>query len=62
MSIRIQISDERKRLQKEGKVPSWFTTDGWGLFQQKYAVKGEAAFFGRAQTIAAAAAKHTDNP
>ena len=62
MSIRDQLSDERKQLQDSGKLPKWFTTDGWSLFKQKYMVIGEDAFFGRAQTIAKTAAKHTDNP
>lgn len=56
MSIRKQISEERKRLQKEGLLPEWYTTQGWSLFKQKYAVEGEAAFKGRAKTISKTAA------
>lgn len=62
MSMREQLSDERKRLQKEGLLPDWFTTQGWSLFKQKYIVSGEEAFKGRAESIASTAAKHTDNP
>ena len=58
MSIRDQLSDERKQLQLLGHLPEWFTTDGWGLFKQKYAVAGEDAFLGRAKTIAKTAARH----
>lgn len=58
MSIRDQLSDERKRLQALGYLPDWFTTDGFSLFQQKYAVAGEDAFLGRAKTIAKTAARH----
>lgn len=62
MSIREQLSEERKRLQKEGLVPEWMTTDGWGLFKSKYAVKGELGFKGRAETIARTLSKHSPNP
>lgn len=62
MSLRQMLSEERKQLQAEGKVPVWMTTDGWSLFKQKYMVIGEEAFFGRAKTIAKTAAKHTDRP
>ena len=48
MSIREQLSNERKQLQKDGHLPEWFTTQGWSLFKQKYAVPGEDAFLGRA--------------
>jgi ribonucleoside-diphosphate reductase alpha chain len=52
------LSEERKTLQEQGKLPEWFTTDGWALFKGKYAYKGEEAFLGRAKTIAKTAAKH----
>lgn len=58
MSIREQLSNERKQLQKDGHLPEWFTTQGWSLFKQKYAVPGEDAFLGRAKTIAKTAARH----
>lgn len=56
MSIRQQLSEERKQLQKEGLVPMWFTTQGWALFKSKYAVECEEAYKGRARTIAKTAA------
>ena len=62
MSIRDQLSEERKQLQSIGHLPEWFTTDGWSLFKQKYAVAGEDAFYGRAKTIAKTAAKHSPDP
>ena len=62
MSIREQLSDERKHLQSIGHLPEWFTTDGWSLFKQKYAVAGEDAFLGRAKTIAKTAARHSPDP
>lgn len=62
MSIRDALSEERKKLQQEGSVPLWMTTDGYGLFKDKYSVKGEDAFLGRAKTIAKTAAQYTKNP
>lgn len=62
MSLKEQLSEERKQLQKEGQLPSWFTSDGWSLFKQKYAVPGEDAFLGRAKTISKTLSKHTNDP
>jgi ribonucleoside-diphosphate reductase alpha chain len=31
-----KLSEERKQLQEEGKLPVWFTTAGWQLFKEKY--------------------------
>lgn len=55
------LSDERKKLQEEGKLPKWFTTGGWQLFKAKYAYE-EDAFLGRARAIAKTAARHTYAP
>ena len=60
-TIREQLSEERKALQEKGLVPEWMTTDGWGLFKSKYAVKGELGFNGRARTIAKTAASYLPN-
>ncbi len=60
--IRESLSEERKKLQKEGKLPEWFTTDGYSLFKQKYQVEGEESFYGRAKTIAKTAAQYSPNP
>ena len=35
-SIFEELSDERKQLQSEGKLPEWFTTQGWQMFKGKY--------------------------
>lgn len=53
-----QLSKERKKLQKKGHLPSWYTTQGWQMFKEKYAYKGEDAVRGRHQNIAKALAKH----
>ena len=58
MTIREATSQERKQLQKEGKLPKWFTTQGWHLFKTKYANEGEDGWGGRAEVIARTAAKH----
>jgi len=58
MTIREATSQERKQLQKEGKLPKWFTTQGWHLFKTKYANEGEDGWGGRAEVIARVAAKH----
>ena len=36
MSLFEELSDERKKLQEEGKLPEWFTTMGWQAFKGKY--------------------------
>ena len=35
-SIFEELSEERKKLQSEGKLPQWFTTMGWQAFKEKY--------------------------
>ena len=35
-SILKELSEERKKLQMEGKLPVWFTTGGWQLFKERY--------------------------
>jgi ribonucleoside-diphosphate reductase alpha chain len=54
------LSAERKRLQKEGLLPDWYTTDAWGLFKSKY-MEGSSSFKDRVETIAKVAAKHGPN-
>lgn len=51
------LSAERKRLQKEGLLPNWYQTGGWGLFKSKY-MEGSASFKNRVEQIAETAAKH----
>jgi ribonucleoside-diphosphate reductase alpha chain len=36
MSLFEELSAERKALQKDGKLPDWFTTIGWQAFKGKY--------------------------
>lgn len=52
------LSAERKRLQALGHLPSWYTTQGWQMFKQKYSVEGEEAVNGRHRTIARTLARH----
>jgi len=58
MSLRDQLSVERKEKQVAGSLPSWYTTGGYSLFMQKYYNEGEDSFRGRAACIASTAAKH----
>lgn len=53
-----QLSKERKKLQKKGHLPSWYTTQGWQMFKEKYTYKDEDAVVGRHKTIAKTLAKH----
>lgn len=51
------LSSERKRLQQQGLLPTWYQTGGWGLFKSKY-MEGSTSFKNRVEQIAATAAKH----
>lgn len=51
------LSAERKRLQQQGLLPTWYQTGGWGLFKSKY-MEGSTSFKNRVEQIAATAAKH----
>jgi ribonucleoside-diphosphate reductase alpha chain len=55
-----KYSSERKRLQKQGTIPSWFTTAGWQLFQERYLYKANTAKE-QYMRIAKTAAMHTIN-
>lgn len=58
-SIYDKLSKERKRLQKEGLVPEWFTTGGYSMFTQKYEYDTNGrSVRGQFERIANAAAKH----
>jgi len=52
------LSQERKQLQAEGFLPQWYTTQGWQMFKEKYAVPGEMAVLDRHITIARTLARH----
>lgn len=52
------LSIERKALQDKGHLPSWYTTPGWQMFKEKYAVPNEDAVLGRHRQIAKTLARH----
>ena len=54
-----KLSEERKQLQEEGLLPTWFTTAGWQLFKEKYlwAATPKEQYVHIAATLAA----HTDD-
>lgn len=56
-----ELSEERKRLQREGLVPEWMSTGGWQLFKEKYLydAQGLKDTYTR---IARTMARHTDSP
>lgn len=53
-----QLSKERKELQAKGYLPDWYTTQGWQMFKEKYAVEAEKAVLGRHRKIAQTLSKH----
>jgi ribonucleoside-diphosphate reductase alpha chain len=54
-----KLSEERKVLQEEDLVPSWFTTGGYQLFKEKYEYDVEGrSVRGQYERIAKTAAKH----
>lgn len=54
---KVNYSALRKRLQKEGEVPDWYTTGGIQLFYEKYSYQEETVK-SRYKTIAKAMAQH----
>lgn len=36
-----QLSQERKKLQAEGRIPPWYSTPAWQMFKSRYLVKEE---------------------
>lgn len=56
-----QLSEERKKLQAEGLVPSWYTTGGYQMFKQKYEYDTQGrSVKGQFERIAKTAAKHLE--
>lgn len=53
-----KVSRERKRLQKKGTLPHWYTSAGWQMFKKKYSYQGEEAVLGRHQKIAYTLSRH----
>lgn len=58
MNLYEMLSEERKKLQKEGLVPEWYTTAGWQMFKSKYLYGTDRAVKGQFERIARTAAKH----
>jgi len=61
MSINLydKLSEERKKLQDEDLVPSWYSTGGYQLFMEKYDYQTEGrSVRGQFERIAKTAAKH----
>lgn len=52
-----RLSQERKKLQAEGSLPPWYTTQAWQMFR-KSVVRGEDALRGRHLRIAETLAQH----
>ena len=56
-SIFEELSEERKQLQSEGKLPNWFTTQGWQMFKEKYLYEADT-YEEQIDRIVNTAAKH----
>lgn len=39
-----ELSEERKKLQAEGKIPDWMTTGSWQMFKEKYQYEADGYF------------------
>lgn len=52
-----QLSEERKQLQSEERVPIWYTTAGWQMFKEKYMYE-TTDVRGQFDRISRTAAKH----
>lgn len=54
-----ELSEDRKRLQAEGLVPSWYSTGGYQMFKEKYEYQTNGqSVRGQFERIAKTAAKH----
>lgn len=60
-SIYEKLSEERKRLQAEGKLPEWLTTGGYQLVKEKYLYETDS-LRDTYSRIARTAARHTNDP
>lgn len=56
-----KLSEERKKLQEEGKLPEWYSTGGYQLFKSKY-LYNAPHWKAQIQRICKTAAKHTTDP
>lgn len=57
-----ELSEERKKLQEENKLPEWFTTAGWQLLSSKYLTDTEKDYNSITKRISKCAAKWTNDP
>jgi len=60
-SIYEKLSEERKRLQAEGKLPEWLSTGGYQLLREKYLYETDS-LKDTYSRIARTAARHTNDP
>lgn len=61
-SIYDELSDERKLLQEQGKLPTWVTTLAWQMLKEKYLTDKYPDLESVYRRIANHAAKYTDEP
>lgn len=61
MSIRDQLSIERKEQKEKGLVPDWISTDGYGFFKQKYLYEAES-YKEQIERICRTAASYSNDP
>jgi ribonucleoside-diphosphate reductase alpha chain len=61
-SIYDELSDERKLLQEQGKLPSWVTTIAWQMLKEKYLSEQYPDLESVYKRIAKHAAKYTPTP
>jgi ribonucleoside-diphosphate reductase alpha chain len=61
-SIYRELSIERKRLQKEGKLPEWVITNSWQLLKEKYVSEKYPDLHSIYTRIAKHASTYTDSP
>lgn len=61
-SIYDELSEERKLLQEQGKLPEWVTTLAWQMLKEKYLSEQYPDLESVYRRVANHAAKYTDNP
>jgi ribonucleoside-diphosphate reductase alpha chain len=57
-----QLSEERKQLQAEGKLPDWVTTLSWQMLNEKYLHPEWPELLSTYKRISSHAAQYTDDP
>lgn len=56
------LSQERKRMQAEGRIPAWYTTQAWQMFKANYLVESEGDVRSRFNTLAYTLSRHLPSP